>query len=85
MAPNFSRRATFGRNVIGLDVYVDATLVFHALDLHNRLIRWGLQHTVIVATARMIEVHGAAQRLGLEAGRSIHIRCLAVDQHGAQT
>ena len=37
LAPNFSRRATFGGDVVRLDVYVDATLVVHALDLHDGL------------------------------------------------
>jgi hypothetical protein len=57
----------FGRDVIGLDVYVDPALVVHALDLHDRLIRWGLQHEVIAATARMLGINGATQRLAPEA------------------
>jgi hypothetical protein len=49
----------FGRDVIGLNVYVDAALVVHALDLHDRLVGRGFQHDVIAAAARMFGVNGA--------------------------
>src|SRR6202034_1283425 len=42
----------FGRDVIGLDVYVNATLVAHTLNLHQGLVRLRLQHAVIAAGSR---------------------------------
>ena len=62
---------------------MDATLVVHLLDLHNRLVGWGLQHAIIAAADRMVLVNTAAQRFGPEAGCLVHIGGLAVDQHGA--
>ena len=38
-------------------VYVDATFVVHALNLHDGLVGWGLQHTVISAGARVLRVY----------------------------
>jgi hypothetical protein len=81
----FPQARHFGWDVVGLDVYVNATLVVHALDLHDGLIGWGLQHAVIAAAARMAGVHGATQRLAPEAGGLVDIGGLAVDQHGAET
>ena len=74
----------FGRDVVGLDVYMDATLVLHALDLHDRLVGWGLQHAVVAPAARMLEVHRATECLPPVAGRLVHIGGLAVDQHSAE-
>ena len=85
LAPCFPSRADFGRDVVSLNVYMDAALVVHALDLHDGLIGWGLQHPVIAAAARMAGVHGATQRLAPEARGLVHIGGLAVDQHGAET
>ena len=69
----------FGRDVIGLDVYVDPALVVHALDLHDRLIGRGLQHEVIAATARMLGINWATQRPAPEVGGLVNIGSLAVD------
>jgi hypothetical protein len=46
---------------------MDATLVVHVLDLHNRLVGWGLQHATIAAAARMVLVNEAAH--AVDAGR----------------
>src|SRR5260370_38851325 len=73
----------FGRDIVGFDVYVDATLVVHALDLHYGLVGRGLQHAVIAAAARMVGVYGSTQRFAPEAGGRVHIGGLTVDQHGA--
>jgi hypothetical protein len=43
LGAEFPQARHFGRDVVGRDVYVDAALVVHALDLHDRLIGWGLQ------------------------------------------
>src|SRR5215471_10782886 len=56
----------FRRNVVSLDIDVDAAFVTHALDLHDGLIRWRLEHTVVAAAAPMLEIHRAAQRLAPE-------------------
>src|SRR5262245_6221897 len=45
----FRQSCDFGRDVIGLDVDVDAALVIHALDLHDRLVGWRFEHQVIAA------------------------------------
>src|SRR5262245_20620240 len=74
----------FCRDVVGLDVYVDATLVLHALDLHDQLVRWGLQHAIVAAAAGMLEVHGATECLTPIAGGLVHIGGFAVDQHSAE-
>src|ERR1700734_3885187 len=50
----------FGSNIVALDINVNAALVVHSLDLHNRLVGRDLQHTVITATIWMLQVHGAA-------------------------
>ena len=63
----------FGRDVVGLDVQVDATFVFHTLDLHDRLIGRGLQHAIVAAAARMVWIHSAAQCLAPEARGLIHV------------
>src|ERR1700752_41802 len=74
----------FGRDVVGFDVYMDAALMVHALDLHDWLIGRGLQHAIIAAATRMGMVHGPTQRLAPEAGGLVDIGGLAVDQHGAE-
>ena len=74
----------FRGNVIGLDVQVDPARMIDKLDLHNGFIGRRLQHPVVAAAARMVEVHRAAQRTGPESGRCIRVRRVAVDQHGAQ-
>lgn len=71
-----------GRNVIGLDVDVDAALLLHVLDLHDGLVWWRRQHAVVAAAGRMLQVHRAAQRLAPEPG--VHVGSPAVDQHGAE-
>src|SRR5262245_22753646 len=73
----------FGGNVVGLDVYVNATLVVHPLDFHDRLVRRGLQHSVIAAAVRMFGVNNAAERFAPEARGLLHVGGLAIDQHGA--
>src|SRR5215475_5137502 len=73
----------FCRNVVSLDVDVDAAFVTHALDLHDGLARWGLKHAVVAAAARMLEIHRTAQRLTPEACRRVDIGRPAIDQHGA--
>jgi hypothetical protein len=63
---------------------MDATLVLHALDLHDGLVGRGLQHAVVAAAARMLEVHGATECLTPVAGGLVHIGGLAVNQHSAE-
>src|SRR5438552_3056021 len=75
----------FGRDVVTLDVDVDATLVVHALKLDYRLVILGLEHPVVAAARRVLEVHGATQRLAPEARGGVDVRGVAVDQHGAET
>src|SRR5207302_3395753 len=48
----------FGRDVVTLDVDVDATLVVHALKLDDRLVILGLEHPVVAAARRVLEVRG---------------------------
>src|SRR5258708_21647538 len=74
----------FGGDIVGLDVYVHATLVIHTLDLHDGLVGRGLQHTVVAAAARMVGIHGATERLAPEAGGPVQIGGPAVDQYGAE-
>src|ERR1700722_7774561 len=73
----------FGGNIVGLDVYVDAAFVVDALDFHDGLVGRGLQHAVVSAAARMIEIHGATQSLAPEAGGAVDIGGPAVDQYCA--
>jgi hypothetical protein len=73
----------FGRDIVGLDVYVYETLVVHALDLHDGLVGRGLQHAAIATAARMVRVYRATQRFAPEAGSLVHIGGLTVDQYGA--
>ena len=72
LGPQLLQARHFGRNVVGLDVYVDATLVVHALDLHHRLIGQGLQHAVVLAAVRVLRVHGTTERLAPETSCLIH-------------
>jgi hypothetical protein len=60
-------------NVIGFNVYVNATLVVHALYLHERLIRRGLQHAVIAPCARVLRVYRSTERFGPEVSRFVHV------------
>src|SRR5215475_7458960 len=73
----------FRGDIVGLDVYVNATLVVHPLDFHNRLVGRRLQHSVIAAAVRMVGVDSAAERLAPKARGLIHVGGIAVDQHGA--
>src|SRR5262249_5230207 len=73
-----------GRDVVGLDVEMDAALMLHALDLHDGLVGRRLQHAVVAAAAGMPEVHRPPQRRAPEAGGRGHIAGLTVDQHGAE-
>jgi len=74
-----------GRYVIGLDIYVDATLVAHALNLHDGLIRWGLEHAVIAAGTRVIGVDRTTECLCPELSCVVHIGAITVDEQGAET
>lgn len=74
-----------GGNVICLDIDMDAALMLHALNLHDRFVGRGFQHAIIVAAAWMSKVHLAAERFGPKASRFVHIRGSAVDQYGTET
>jgi hypothetical protein len=80
----FLEAGDLGRNVVGLDIDVHATLALHALDLNAEFVRRGLEHAVIAAAAGMIWIDGAAQRLGPEPGRRIDIIGLAVNQQAIE-
>src|SRR5438874_4370404 len=73
-----------GWNVVRLDVDVDPALMGHALNLHDGLVGWGLQHPVVPAAARMLQIERAAERLGPEPCSRVDVRDVAVDKEGAQ-
>jgi hypothetical protein len=72
----------FGGYIVGLDVYVDATLVLYALHLHDGIVGPGLQHSVIAPTVRVSGINSPTQRRTPEARRLVDIEGFAVDQHG---
>ena len=45
--PHFLKTRYLGRDIVRLDVQVDATLVIDVPKLHNRLVWWCLQHPVV--------------------------------------
>jgi hypothetical protein len=67
-------------DVVGFNVYVNPTLVVHALDLHDRLAGRRLQHSVIAASARVLEIDRATKCIAPETGGLVRIGCIAVDQ-----
>ena len=48
----------FGRDIVGLDIQVHAAFVIDALNLHNGFVRWGLQYSMIAATAQWLRSTG---------------------------
>jgi hypothetical protein len=62
-----------GRDIIGLDVQVDAAFMVDTLNLHSEFVRRGLQHPIVAAAAPMIEAHGTTERLCLEASGLVHM------------
>jgi hypothetical protein len=73
----------FRRNVVSLDVDVDAALMVHLLDLYDRLVRRSLQHPIIPPRTRVVEVDRTAERSGPEEGGSVYVGGLTVDEDGA--
>jgi hypothetical protein len=69
----FLEAAYLSFDVVALDVYVNAALVVHALDLHERLIRRGLEHTVIAARARVLGIYRSTERFRPEASRFVDV------------
>jgi hypothetical protein len=68
-----------GRNIVSLNVDVNPTLVFDALNLHNRFIWRRFQHTVVAAGPWMIEIYRTAQRISPKLCGLINIRCAAIN------
>jgi hypothetical protein len=83
--PQFLETRDLRRNIVRLDVQVDATFVIDALNLHNGFVWWGLQHPVVAAAAPMIVIHGTTECHCPEAGGLVYIRGITVDQEGAKT
>jgi hypothetical protein len=83
--PKLLQARHFRRDVVGLDIDVHAAFVFHALDLHDGLIRRYLQHAVVAAAAGMIGIYRATQCLAPELSSFIHVGGLAVDQQRAES
>src|SRR4029077_20054707 len=75
----------FGRDVVGLDVQVDTTFVFHTLDLHDRFIGRCIQHAVVPAGPWMIGIYSAAQCLTPKVRGLIHVGRFAVHQYGTES
>jgi hypothetical protein len=70
----------FSRNVIGLNIQVNPALVINPLNFNNGLVLRRFQHTVVAATARVIQVDRATQRLSPEAGSLVNIGGIAIDE-----
>src|SRR5690348_11003896 len=75
----------FGGDIVGLDVDVHAALVVHPLDLHDGLVRRGLQHSIVTAAAGVFRIHGSAEGRGPEPSSCVQVFGLAVDQQCAET
>ena len=63
----------FSGHVVGLDIDVNATLVVHPLDLHDRLVGRGHEHSVISAAVRMVSVNYTAERLAPKARGLVNV------------
>jgi hypothetical protein len=73
-----------GRDIVGFNVDMDATLMLDALDLDDGFILRRLQHAVVSARSRVSEIDCTTQRIGPEPGGLIDIRCVAVNQKCAE-
>jgi hypothetical protein len=75
----FLEAGDFGRDVVGLDIEVDAAFMLDTLDLDIDLVRLAREHDVVAAGAWMIRIHRTAQRLGPETRGRVDVIGLAVD------